>query len=176
MPSRIGIVVVGGLVVFAAAIVLLAQPGQDRYVDAGVPAPAFSLPRSSDGAPLSLEAQRGRVVLVNFWATWCKPCEDEMPSMERLYRALAGQGFELLAVSVDRPGAPVDEFAKRYGITFPILLDPDREVANRWQAFRFPESFLVDAEGRVVERYIGPRTWDAPEYEERIRELLSVLP
>jgi peroxiredoxin len=175
MPSRIGIAVVGGLVLFAAAIVLLSQPGQDRYVDAGVPAPAFDLPRIPGDGNVSLEEQRGRVVLVNFWATWCKPCEDEMPSMQRLYQAVGGEHFELLAVSVDEPGAPIAEFAERYAITFPILLDPDREVAGRWQALRFPESFLVDGEGTVVERYIGPRTWDAPEYADRIRELVSVL-
>jgi peroxiredoxin len=174
--SRVGVFVVLGLVAFGAAIVLLAQPVDAPYVDAGVEAPAFELPRLGGDDSVALESLRGRVVLLNFWATWCKPCEDEMPSMERLYRRLEGQPFELLAVSVDDAGAPVADFVERYGLTFPVLLDPRKSAALAYQTTRYPESFLLDAEGVVVERYIGPRTWDAPEYERRIRQLLAVLP
>jgi peroxiredoxin len=95
--------------------------------------------------------------------------------MQRLHRALAGTGFELLAVSVDDAPEPVTAFRERYGLTFPVLLDAKREVSDAYQTRHFPESFLIDAEGRVVERYIGPRDWDAPEYQERIRRLVPVL-
>ena len=139
-------------------------------------APAFALPRvpsASGEAPLTLEALRGRVVLLNFWATWCKPCEDEMPAMERLRRQLAPRGFELVAVSVDAREEDVVAFRERLGLSFPIVHDRDREVADAYQAYRFPESWLIDAEGRLVGRFIGPREWDAPSYVERVEALLE---
>jgi peroxiredoxin len=122
---------------------------------------------------VNLESVSGEVVLVNFWATWCKPCEDEMPAMERLYRTLSGSGFELIAISVDDDRALVERFAGRLGLSFPILLDPQHEVATAYQTFRFPESLLVGRDGVIVERYIGPKEWDAAAYVTRIRKLLA---
>ena len=175
MGTRAGIALVVVLVAFAATVILLAQPPTGAYVESGVEAPAFALPKLGADAPVSLADFRGKVVLLNFWATWCKPCEEELPSMERLHRSLAGEPFELVAISVDEEVAPEEEFRQRYGLGFPILLDPDQETARAYQTFRFPETFLIDGEGRVVQRYIGPRTWDAEEYAERIRSVASVL-
>lgn len=127
-----------------------------------------------DGASLSLGSLRGKVVLLNFWATWCKPCEDEMPAMENLYRAIGDRDFELIAVSVDGDRRVVEEFTARMGLTFPILLDPQKRVADAYQSYRFPESYLIDREGVLVARYIGPREWDAPAYLARIRRLLEM--
>jgi len=143
-------------------------------VGEGHPAPAFTL-RTLDDGEISLRALRGRVVLVNFWATWCKPCEDEMPAMQRLYRALGGGGedFELLAVSVDEGDDEVRAFRDRLALGFPILRDPDKRAAGAYQTFRFPESWLVGADGVVVARYVGPREWDDPVYVERIRRLIA---
>jgi peroxiredoxin len=165
---------VAGALLAAAAIWLLASAEwtPDALL-AGEPAPGFELPRLADGEPISLEAQRGRVVLINFWATWCKPCEDEMPAMQRLYERLQGRGFELLAVSVDDSRDEVERFRQRLELDFPILLDPRKRVAGRYQSFRFPESWLVDREGRLVARFIGPREWDAPAYVQRIEGLLE---
>ena len=115
----------------------------------------------------------GKVVLVNFWATWCKPCEDEMPAMERLYQQLHPRGFELLAISVDKEAPEVAAFRDRLGLSFPILLDPSEDVSRRYQTAGYPESLLIDREGVVVERYVGPREWDDPAYVERIRALLG---
>jgi peroxiredoxin len=141
-------------------------------VGEGHPAPAFTLP-ALDAEPVSLSDLRGRVVLLNFWATWCKPCEDEMPAMQRLHAALAGDGFELLAISVDAGDAEVRAFRDRLALRFPILRDPDQRVAASYQTFRFPESWLVGRDGVVVARYVGPREWDAPRYVERIRRLID---
>jgi len=138
----------------------------------GQPAPDFSLPTLS-GGERGLQAPGQRLVLVNFWATWCKPCEEEMPAMQRLWQSLAPEGFELLAVSVDAGRAEVEAFRERLALGFPILLDPGKQVAARYQTFRFPESFLVDARGVLVARYVGPRRWDAPEYRARLRRLLA---
>lgn len=93
--------------------------------------------------------------------------------MERLYRSLPRDRFELLAVSIDDEPGKVVEFVARYALTFPVLLDPGKQVAERYQTMGVPESILVDRDGRVVERYVGPREWDAPEYVERIESLFA---
>jgi cytochrome c biogenesis protein CcmG/thiol:disulfide interchange protein DsbE len=144
-----------------------------RQVARGLEAPAFSLPALATGKTVSLADQRGQVVLLNFWATWCKPCEDEMPAMDRLYRALAPEGFEMLAVSVDEERDVVEKFRQRLGVAFPILLDPGQDVSRRYQTTGFPESLLIDRSGVIVERYIGPRDWDHATYAKRIRKLLQ---
>lgn len=126
-----------------------------------------------EGGKLSLADYRGRVVLLNFWATWCKPCEEEMPAMERLHAKLGGPDFELVAVSVDEGDDEVRAFRDRLGLGFPILRDPDKQAADAYQTFRFPESWLIGRDGNVVARYIGPRDWDGPTYTERIRKLIA---
>jgi peroxiredoxin len=147
--------------------------GGPAPVDRGARAPAFALPRLAGGEPVSIADLRGRVVLVNFWATWCKPCEQEMPAMERLYQALRDEGFELLAISVDTDVDAVRRFRERLGLSFPILLDSDQRVAHAYMTFRFPESLLIGPDGVVVERYVGGKEWDSDAYIERIRRLLE---
>jgi peroxiredoxin len=175
LTSRFGALGLAAAVAAAVFAVLWLSEPPPEPLGPGQPAPAFALPRlaPADGAGLSLDDLRGRVVLVNFWATWCKPCEDEMPAMERLYRALAGTEFELVAISVDTGREEVEAFRDRLDLTFPILLDPDRRVASSYQSYRFPESYLIDREGRILARYIGPRDWDAAVYLERIRRVLA---
>ncbi|MCH7866326.1 MAG: TlpA family protein disulfide reductase [Myxococcales bacterium] len=145
----------------------------DSPVARGLEAPAFSLPVLGGEGTVNLVDTRGQVVLLNFWATWCKPCEDEMPAMDRLYRSLAAEGFEMLAVSVDEEPEAVEKFRQRLGVSFPILLDPHQEVSRRYQTTGFPESLLIDRDGMIVERYIGPREWDHATYAKRIRKLLK---
>ncbi len=151
---------------------LMSRPLEAPPLEAGRAAPDFTLP-DLEGAEQALSGLRGKVVLVNFWATWCKPCEEEMPAMERLYQALRERGFELLAVSVDEEAEPVRGFRDRLGLSFPILHDPEKDAAFRYQSVRYPESFLVDRNGVLVERYIGPREWDAQAYVDRIARLLA---
>ena len=150
---------------------LLLEPAPDP-IRPGQPAPAFELPLL-DGAPISLASLRGRVVLLNFWATWCAPCEAEMPAMQRLHTTLGGKDFELVAVSVDAGRDEVAQFQQRLGLTFPIALDPGKRVSTEYQSYRFPESYLIDRDGRILSRYIGPRDWDSPVYVDRIRRVLG---
>jgi peroxiredoxin len=173
MPGRAGIWLLGAGVAVATLFALFLEADTPAPVGRGTPAPAFELPRVGGGSSLSVEQLRGKVVLLNFWATWCKPCEDEMPAMERLYRALAGSDFELVAVSVDEDEAIVDAFANRLGLSFPILMDSSKKVAMAYQTFRFPESLLVGRDGVVLERYVGPKDWDADAYVDRIRRLMD---
>jgi len=135
-------------------------------------APDFSIVDLA-GKTVRLSALRGRVVLVNVWTTWCPPCREEMPSMERLYQQLRGPDFELLAVSEDDGGLEgVRRFAADLGVTFPILYDPERQVGTRYGVWGYPETFVVDRAGRIVERVIGPRTWDTPEQVAALRTLM----
>jgi peroxiredoxin len=152
-------------------VLLVAEPAPDP-IRPGQPAPGFELPLL-DGTQISLASLRGRVVLLNFWATWCKPCEAEMPAMQRLHTALAGSDFALLAVSTDAGRDEVARFQQKMGLTFPIALDPSKHVSNEYQSYRFPESYLIDREGRILSRYIGPRDWDSPIYVDRIRRVIG---
>jgi thiol-disulfide isomerase/thioredoxin len=165
------------VVVVAVVVVLRGDVGAPPVVRGGE-APGFALPLLSDaeGSPvgsLSLEALRGRIVLLNFWASWCEPCEREMPAMQRLYTALPRSEFELVAVAIDESQEDVAAFEQRMDLSFPILLDPGGEVYKTYQAMGVPESLLIDRSGRIVERYVGPREWDAREYRERIEALID---
>ncbi len=164
----------GAVLATALALILVSQSNVPAPLGRGVPAPGFSLPTLDGKRIISLSSLRGHVVLVNFWATWCKPCEEEMPSMERLYRRLHKQGFEIVAVSVDEDPSVVESFRERLSISFPIVLDADQEVSRLYQTTGFPESLLIDEGGTVVERYVGPRDWAI--YSDRIQRLISAGP
>ncbi len=176
MSERTSIPVTGyavglALVGVTVALVWMGDPIQPP-LGRGDLAPSFGLEKLEGGRFDSAEL-RGQVALVNFWATWCKPCEDEMPAMQRLYETLSPEGFELVAISVDGSSTDVLAFQERLGVGFPILLDPEQTVARLYQTTGFPESILVDRQGVIVERYVGPRDWDHPDYLERIRRLMQ---
>lgn len=123
-------------------------------------APDFTVPGLA-GQPLRLSDFKGQVVFLNFWATWCPPCKEEMPSMERLYRRFKARGFTILAISIDTKGAEVvAPFVKTFGLTFPVGLDPGMEVANRFTLRALPTTVLIDRQGRSTAFAFGPRDWD----------------
>jgi peroxiredoxin len=172
--ARARSLVAAAAVALAAALVVWGFERAPAPLAEGHAAPPLALRRlGGDGEVVRLDALRGRPVLVNFWATWCKPCEDEMPAMQRLHTTLAGEDFALIAVSVDEGDDEVRAFRDRLALGFPILRDPEKRAANAYQTFRFPESWLIDRDGTVVARYIGPREWDDPVYVERIRKLIG---
>lgn len=181
--SAVPSLVLGAAVVVVALVLILQMDAGAPPVIRGAPAPEFELPYlasaendSQGGGPgLALSSLAGRVVLVNFWATWCKPCESEMPAMERLYLELPRDGFELVAVAIDDKAGDVQAFQDRYRLSFPIVLDLDQHVYQSYQTMGVPESLLIDRQGNIVERYVGPREWDDPEYVERVRSLMSGL-
>lgn len=145
----------------------------------GSTAPDFSL-QDMSGKEYTLSSLKGKVVFVNFWATWCKSCRDEMPSMQTLYTYLKDRNmpFEMLAISMDRVTTQkeIDPFVRSLGITFPILLDPWGKTDGKYKLTGVPESYIIDQEGRVVEKIIGPRDWTTITAVEKIFGLLNIQP
>jgi peroxiredoxin len=124
--------------------------------------------------PARLSDYRGRVVLVNFWATWCPPCRAEMPSMQTLYEAYRDRGFVVLAVSGDSQGREVvGPFVGEYRLSFPVLLDPRQRAQLRYGVGAIPTSFVVDRRGRVVSREVGAVDWDSPAARALVERLLG---
>jgi peroxiredoxin len=134
-------------------------------------APDFTLPTPA-GAPVSLRDLRGKLVLLTFWATWCLPCVEELPALDRLHRELSAHAFSILAVALDVQGARVvGPFWTQHGPRFPTVLDPRREVASRYGAWALPTAFLISPGGQVVARIQGPRRWDAEDIHAALRGL-----
>ena len=134
----------------------------------------FSLPLvSGNGDTLSLSDLRGQVVFVNFWATWCAPCRDEMPSMESLYRQFRDRGLEIIAVNIQENEQDVADFMRDYGLTFPALLDLNGRVSSNYGVQAIPTSYLIDREGNIVVRKVGSIDWDTQEIRSAIEMLLN---
>ena len=157
--------------------VLVPVSGMAAGFQAGANAPAPALQAQDlNGVPHTLASFRGKVVLLNFWASWCPPCQREMPSMERLRLRMAGRPLEIVALDSAETRDEVSAYLSRMPLGFPVLLDPDGSNTRRWKVFALPSSFLLDAEGRV--RYIltGPTEWDEGEALRLVESLLAELP
>lgn len=139
----------------------LAAP-QTLSVVADTPmAPDFTL-EDTDGKTYRLSDLRGKVVLINFWATWCPPCREEMPSMQRAWEQLQEKDVVLLAVDVGEDADTVFQFTANYPVEFPLLLDHTGKVADAWPLKGLPTTFVIDPQGRIAYRAIGGREWDDP--------------
>lgn len=176
MKSRIA-------VAFLALVAVLAPgraTGEDPVAALSLirPKPAKDAPdfevRTPDDRTIRLADLRGKAVFLNFWATWCEPCREEMPSMERLHRAYKERGLVVLAVSIDSQGASVVEpFVKKFGLTFLIGLDPRMVVRERYGVWALPSTFLIDRKGKRVLFANGPREWDGKAAHAVIESLLK---
>ncbi len=135
-------------------------------------APDFTL-RSSEGINLRLHEQRGQVVMVNFWASWCGPCKVELPHLNRLHDKYRASGFVLLGVNIDEDPRLATSIAQRMGLKFPILLDSDKAVAKRYDLGTMPSTVLIDRDGRVRQVHLGYRDGLELTYEKQVRDLLK---
>jgi len=159
--------------VFGIALAIKLRP-QLNLLEVGSTAPEFDAVRLPSGTPAKIEDYRGKVVLLNIWATWCPPCKVEMPSMEQLHRKLAGTDFRLVAVSVDEEDSTVvNKFVKDMGLTFEILHNRDGSIRRIYQTTGVPESFVIDRDGVIVKKVIGAADWGAPVNENLIRRLID---
>ena len=150
------------------------QPKANQFKSQeGYMAPRFSL-RNLKGNMEGLDDHLGKVIVVNFWATWCVPCVKEMPSFERLYRRYRSQGLILLAVSLDKGDSnKVQEFADKHKLSFPILLDTKGVAEKLYPSFSIPFTYVIDKQGRVVARVDGAKNWESSETFEAVEHLLK---
>jgi thiol-disulfide isomerase/thioredoxin len=136
---------------------------QKKGVVESKPAPDVTL-KSISGESLTLSSLKGKVVLLNFWATWCPPCREEIPSMMKLNSFMAGKPFQMLAVSIDEGGKKaVEDFFAESRFSLPAYLDPETAAAKVYGITGVPETFVIDKQGIVVKKVIGPMDWNSPE-------------
>jgi peroxiredoxin len=139
--------------------------------DVSGPATEFSL-SSLAGQSVALSQFKGNVVLVNFWATWCGPCQQEMPLLDQMYKKYKPAGFTLLGVNVDKEAPAVKELLARKPVSFPVLLDPENAVSRAYHVADMPSSVIIDRKGNVRYVHRGYRAGDENEYQDRIRQLI----
>ena len=158
--SRLTVVLIAGLILLVMFMVVWLQSAKYEPLTVGKPAPDFKLPDLND-KDIRLSDYRGKVVFLNFWATWCKPCREEMPSMEVLYKNFEKDGLVILAVSIDRVTTKkeIPPFVKSLNLTFPVLVDSWGQTDKRYKLMGVPETYIIDREGTLREKVIGPRDW-----------------
>jgi len=160
---------VGGMLAVIMGVVWYALPAASVPVKEGSIAPGFSL---KDLNGVVQHMPKGKVVLLNFWATWCPPCRREMPSMVTLHQKLKDHGLKIVAISVDKNFDDLTGFVREYSIPFEVLHDGTGEIAHRYGVFRYPESFLIDRVGRVRYHLIGAVEWTDPQVYKSIQAML----
>jgi peroxiredoxin len=136
------------------------------------PAPDFTL-KSSNGANIKLSELRGQVVMINFWASWCGPCRQEMPLLDQLYQRYQPMGFTLLGVNVEEDSRAADKVLKEIPVSFPVLYDKKNQVSESYQVRAMPSTFLIDRDGKVRYLHKGYQPGYEEEYQQQIRELVK---
>ncbi len=138
------------------------------------PAPNVSVVSLANGTPLKLSELKGKVVLLNFWATWCPPCREEIPSMMKLNGFMTGKPFQMVAVSIDEGGKKdIEAFFKETGFSLPVYLDESGASSKSYGITGVPESFIIDKKGVLVKKIIGGAAWDSPEVVAFIEGLMK---
>ena len=162
------------LVLIILSVALLAGCSrQEAPVVEGKTAPDFTL-KDLAGRQVRLSDYRGKVVLLNFWATWCPPCREEIPSMVRLNQVMAGKPFQMLAVSIDEGGVDaIEAFFKKSGSVLPALLDTDHAVSKRYGTTGVPETFVLDKKGVIMKKVIGGMDWSDPQVISYLNEIMQ---
>jgi peroxiredoxin len=153
------------------ALATIVMAGCAWAADAGGPAPPFSL-SSVSGDPQTLSQYKGQVILVNFWATWCGPCQQEMPLLDQMYKKYKPAGFTLIGVNVDKTAPAVKELLARKPVSFPVLLDPANQVSKAYHVDEMPSSVIIDRKGQIRYIHRGYKPGDENEYQDRIRQLI----
>ncbi len=158
---------------FGASFFIKGKSSPHKIITTGDRAPDFTLP-APNGRSVSLSDFNGKVVMVHFWATWCPPCVEELPTLATLNESMAGKDFEMLAVSVDEGGADaVTSFMHRNNLNIPVLLDSDRATASRYGTYKFPETYILDRQGIVRYKAIGSRDWRDPVALQMLQKLIA---
>lgn len=170
MKSYLKFVQIGVALLFSATIAV-AAPTRELKPYTGGATPALVL-KDTQGKLIDIKKSRGKVVLVNFWASWCPPCREEMPSMQRLKNKMNGRPFEILAVNMGEDAATFKPFLAQVKTDFPILMDRDGKALKAWKVFAFPTSYIVDAEGKIRYGLFGAVEWDDPAIVAKIEQIM----
>ena len=154
-----------------AALLFVIYDGiREKVVEPGDSAPQFAI-TADNGRRVSRDDFGGRLLVLNFWATWCPPCIEEMPSLDRLQRNLAASGVVVLGVSVDKDQQAYRQFLDRAGVSFLTARDPQNKINAEYGTFKYPETYIISG-GKVLEKVVGPRNWTDPEMVNRVKALL----
>jgi cytochrome c biogenesis protein CcmG, thiol:disulfide interchange protein DsbE len=169
--KRIGIdkvLRVGILLLTVALVAVVASTLRDHLVVAGDSAPAFEVTTDS-GKKISVDSFGGRLLVVNFWATWCPPCINELPSLNAMAAELKGSGVVVLGISVDKDKAAYDRFLKKVKLNFETARDPGADISADYGTFKYPETYVINREGKVLEKFINEQPWMSPEIVTRLK-------
>lgn len=151
---------------------LSAAPVVEEAPKVGYRAPRFKL-ADLQGKPLGLGELEGKVVLLNFWASWCAPCVEEMPALRQLQAAMPATSFTVVALAQDIESADVSKFLKDHPVNFPVALDEDNDIARTYKVRGLPVTFLLDKKGQIVEKVMGPKAWHEGEWRAKIEALVK---
>ena len=174
----LGLLIIVALILLVLRFQKMGNPQQEINFNQlkpkeGYLAPKFTL-RNLRGNLEGLDDHAGKVIVVNFWATWCAPCVKEMPSFETLYRRFRSQGLTVLAVSLDKDGSSkVQDYVDKYKLSFPVLLDTEGVAEKLYPSFTIPFTYVLDKQGRVAARIDGAKDWESPETFKAIEYLLK---
>ncbi len=171
--SKIRLVQLLILVCIAAATIFLALYSRPQGpVRVGSSAPNFTLPKLG-GGDISLKDYHGRVVVLNFWATWCPPCVEEMPSLVAFAKQMEPAGVTVLGVSVDYDAEALNKFVTKYDVKFPVAEDMQQRVPTQYGTSKYPETYIIDRNGRIAEKLIGAADWQDPRILSMVRNLAA---
>ena len=165
-------ILIGLIALLVGGLAVVVYPTlEQRIINAGDPAPDFKVVTES-GKTVSLKDFGGKVLVLNFWASWCGPCVEEAPSLDAFTRAMGKDGVVVLGVSIDRNEKLYRRFLKDYNISFETSRDPDWEINTRYGTFQFPETYIIGKDGKVREKIIAAQNWMDPAFLARVKALL----
>jgi len=146
--------------------------GQPGVVSVGQQAPDFAI-KDESGKLVKLSDSKGKLVFLNFWATWCEPCIEEMPEMQTLNEKFKDRKFQMMAISVDNSWDVVKDFYDKHNLGMPTFLDPGQQVRSLYKVRGYPETFIIDGKGSVVKYIIGPQHWSDPKLVSMIETMVK---
>lgn len=165
-------ILLGAVIVLAGTLIYVVTGTlEPRIVNAGDTAPNFKITTDS-GKTVSVDNFGGKLLVLNFWASWCPPCVEETPSLEEFARELGPEGVVVVAVSIDRNENLYHRFIQRFGISFETARDPEANISSSYGTFQIPETYLIDQHGKVLEKVISNQNWMDPEFLAAVRKML----
>jgi peroxiredoxin len=161
------------LAAIAALLLLVASPYSRQGEGSVIGSKAIDFAFELNGKPARLSDLRGKVVVLNFWATWCAPCVEETPSLNRMHQLITSSGGMVLGISIDEDESEYRKFLADHQIAFPTFRDPSKDIATSYGTLGWPETFIINRDGKMVRKLIGPQVWDSPEMIAYLKRLAA---